>query len=134
VVGDGALGTWAALRDVYPNARRQGCWVHAIANVLDCLPKRLQPRAKQLLHQIMEAPTRADAALALERLPRMCCSRFQPSGSWGSNPIRGFGPLAKRSAPSSTLCSYPPGLGAAEHLRDLADRFRRAIPRSCGRR
>jgi Transposase, Mutator family len=51
VVGDGALGTWAALRDVYPNARRQACWVHAIANVLDCLPKRLQPRAKTMLHE-----------------------------------------------------------------------------------
>jgi putative transposase len=67
VVGDGALGTWAALRDVFPGARRQACWVHAIANVLDCLPKRLHPRAKELLHEIMEAPTRADAALALER-------------------------------------------------------------------
>jgi putative transposase len=67
VVGDGALGTWAALRDVYPNARRQACWVHAIANVLDCLPKRLQPRAKTMLHETMEAPTRAEAAKALER-------------------------------------------------------------------
>jgi putative transposase len=67
VIGDGALGTWAALRDVYPGARRQACWVHAIANVLDCLPKRLQPRAKTMLHEIMEAPTRAEAAQALER-------------------------------------------------------------------
>jgi transposase-like protein len=39
VVGDGALGTWATLRDVFPGARRQACWVHAIANVLDALPK-----------------------------------------------------------------------------------------------
>jgi len=38
VIGDGALGTWAALRDVYPDARRQACWVHAIARVLDALP------------------------------------------------------------------------------------------------
>jgi transposase-like protein len=68
VIGDGALGTWAALRDVFPNARRQACWVHAIARVLDALPKRLQPRAKELLHETMEAPTRADAAAALERL------------------------------------------------------------------
>ena len=68
VVGDGALGTWAALRDVFPGARRQACWVHAIANVLDALPKRLQPRAKTVLHEIMEAPTRRDAARALERL------------------------------------------------------------------
>ena len=67
VIGDGALGTWAALRDVYPNARRQACWVHAIANVLDALPKRLQPRAKSMLHETMEAPTRAEAARALER-------------------------------------------------------------------
>ena len=67
MIGDGALGTWAALRDVYPNARRQACWVHAIANVLDALPKRLQPRAKGLLHEILEAPSRADARHALER-------------------------------------------------------------------
>jgi putative transposase len=68
VIGDGALGTWAALRDVFPHARRQACWVHAIANVLDCLPKRLQPRAKGLLHETMEAPTRAEAGHARQRL------------------------------------------------------------------
>ena len=67
VIGDGALGTWAALRDVYPTARRQACWVHAIARVLDALPKRLQPRAKAMLHEIMEAPSSADAGQALER-------------------------------------------------------------------
>ena len=67
VIGDGALGTWAALRDVFPGARRQACWVHKIANVLDALPKRLQPDAKTLLHEMMEAPTRADAAAARER-------------------------------------------------------------------
>ena len=47
VVGDGALGTWAALRDVFPGARRQACWVHKIARVLDALPKRLQPRREE---------------------------------------------------------------------------------------
>jgi transposase-like protein len=67
VIGDGALGTWAALRDVYPGAKRQACWVHKIARVLDALPKRLQPRAKEMLHQIMEAPIRTDADRALER-------------------------------------------------------------------
>src|SRR3954447_20166822 len=67
VIGDGALGTWAALHDVFPGARRQACWVHAIANVLDALPKRLQPRAKTMLHEIMEASSRADARQALER-------------------------------------------------------------------
>jgi putative transposase len=67
VIGDGALGTWAALRDVVPGARRQACWVHKIANVLDALPKRLQPTAKKVLHEMMEAPSRADARAALER-------------------------------------------------------------------
>lgn len=67
VTGDGALGAWAALRDVFPEAREQRCWVHKTANVLDALPKRLQPRAKTLLHEMAEAPARADARAALER-------------------------------------------------------------------
>ena len=67
VIGDGALGTWAALRDVFPGARRQACWVHKIANVLDALPRRRQPTAKKLLHEMMEAPTRQDAARVLGR-------------------------------------------------------------------
>ena len=49
-IGDGALGFWAALREVWPESREQGCWVHRTANVLDKLPKRLQPRAKSQLH------------------------------------------------------------------------------------
>jgi len=66
VVGDGALGAWAALRDVFPEAGEQRCWVHKTANVLDCLPKRLHSKAKELLHEIVEAPTRKDAGRALE--------------------------------------------------------------------
>ncbi len=61
VTGDGALGAWGALRDVFPGAGEQRCWVHKIANVLDALPRRLQPRAKTLLHEMMEAPTERDA-------------------------------------------------------------------------
>jgi putative transposase len=67
VTGDGALGAWAALRNVFPGAREQRCWVHKTANVLDALPKRLQPRAKTLLHEMAGAPTRADARKALKR-------------------------------------------------------------------
>lgn len=66
VTGDGALGAWAALRDVFPGAGEQRCWVHKIANVLDAMPKRLQPRAKALLHEMMEAPTERDARQARE--------------------------------------------------------------------
>jgi putative transposase len=67
VSGDGALGAWAALRSVFPGATEQRCWVHKTANVLDALPKRLQPRAKTLLHEMAEAPTKADAGKARER-------------------------------------------------------------------
>ena len=66
VVGDGALGTWAALRDVFPEAREQRCWVHKTARVLDALPKRLQAKAKSMIHEIVEAPTHQDARKALE--------------------------------------------------------------------
>lgn len=62
-IGDGALGFWAALRtcEGFENTREQRCWVHKIANVLDKLPKRLQPRAKELLHEMMRAETKATA-------------------------------------------------------------------------
>ena len=59
--GDGALGFWKAIAQVYPQTREQRCWVHKTANVLDKLPKRLQPEAKEKLHQIWMAATKADA-------------------------------------------------------------------------
>ena len=57
-IGDGALGFWAALREVWPESKEQRCWVHRLANVLDKLPKRLQPRAKSQLHEIFKAETK----------------------------------------------------------------------------
>jgi transposase-like protein len=60
-IGDSALGFWAAVGAVWPDTREQRCWVHRLANVLDKLPKRLQPKAKQALHAVMNAPTRAEA-------------------------------------------------------------------------
>jgi transposase-like protein len=65
-VGDSALGFWAAVGAVWPETREQRCWVHRLANVLDKLPKRLQPKAKQALHAIMNAPTRAEAETGIE--------------------------------------------------------------------
>jgi transposase-like protein len=64
-VGDSALGFWAAVGAVWPETREQRCWVHRLANVLDKLPKRLQSKAKQALHAIMNAPTRAEAEAAI---------------------------------------------------------------------
>jgi len=65
-VGDGALGFWAALDEVFPDTRRQRCWVHKTANVLNALPKSLQAKAKADLHEIWMAPTRAQAIAAFD--------------------------------------------------------------------
>jgi putative transposase len=65
-IGDGALGFWKALKQVWPNTREQRCWVHKTANILDNLPKRLQPEAKQKLHDIWMADTRENAEKAFD--------------------------------------------------------------------
>ncbi len=63
-VGDGALGFWKALRQVFPSTKEQRCWVHKTANVLDKLPKAQQPKAKAMLHDIWQAATKAEAEKA----------------------------------------------------------------------
>ncbi len=72
--GDGALGFWKALRQVYPTTRTQRCWVHKTANVLDKMPKRIQPKAKEMLHEIWMAESRADAEKAFDAFIEM----FEP--------------------------------------------------------
>ncbi len=64
--GDGALGFWKALRKVNGETRQQRCWVHKTANVLNKLPKALQPQAKQRLHEIWMAEGRDDAEKAFD--------------------------------------------------------------------
>ena len=64
--GDGALGFWAALRQVYPATQQQRCWVHKTANVLNKMPKSIQPKAKSMLHEIWMAERRQQANEAFE--------------------------------------------------------------------
>ncbi len=66
-VGDGALGFWAAVRDVWPKTREQRDWFHKLGNILDKLPRRLQPRVKAALHEVMYAETREQAREAISR-------------------------------------------------------------------
>lgn len=66
-IGDGSLGFWKTLAQVYPTTRTQRCWVHKTANVLDKLPKSQQAEAKSALHEIYMAATKADALTAFER-------------------------------------------------------------------
>jgi len=66
-VGDGAMGFWAALDEVYPASRQQRCQVHKTGNVLNAMPKSLQPKAKSALHEIWQAATREDAERAFDQ-------------------------------------------------------------------
>jgi putative transposase len=65
-IGDGALGFWAALRKVFGETREQRCWLHKTGNVLNKMPKSVQPRAKADIHEIWMAETRADAVAAFD--------------------------------------------------------------------
>lgn len=63
-VGDGALGFWRAVDEVYPKTQHQRCWVHKTANVLNKLPKSVQPKAKAALHNIWQEETKEAAQRA----------------------------------------------------------------------
>ena len=65
-IADGALGFWKALPQVFPTTTAQRCWVHKTANVLDKMPKSVQPRAKTLIHDIYLAETEREAEKAFK--------------------------------------------------------------------
>ncbi len=70
-IGDGALGFWAALEEVYPETKRQRCWVHKTANILDKLPKSIQPKAKSMIHDMYMAPTKEEALKAYDHFVKV---------------------------------------------------------------
>ena len=128
-VGDGALGFWGALEEVYPETRQQRCWVHKTANVLNYLPKSVQPKAKQALQEIWLAPTRIVAYQAFDlfietyqaKYPKAteCLSKDRdallafydfPAEHWPhirtSNPIESsFATIRHRTAQTQGSCS-----------------------------
>lgn len=65
-IGDGALGFWKAVRQVWPSCKGQRCWVHKTSNILDKMPKGVQPKAKSALHAIYEAEGREAAGRAFD--------------------------------------------------------------------
>ncbi|MFH8739317.1 MULTISPECIES: IS256 family transposase [unclassified Streptomyces] len=75
-VGDGALGFWKALAEVFPATRPQRCWVHKTANVLDSLPKSAQPAAKKAIQDIYNAEDRDHAAQAVKVFARQYGAKF----------------------------------------------------------
>ena len=75
-VGDGALGFWRALEEVFPEVCEQRCWVHKTANILDKLPKRVQPDAKRMIHEMYLSGTLADAEKAYQDFVRQYQAKY----------------------------------------------------------
>jgi len=103
-VGDGALGFWGALGEVFPTTRCQRCWVHKTANVLDKMPRSVQPRAKMAIHEMYLAPRRADALTAYDEFLR----------AYGAKYPRACACLEKDKADLFTFYDFP-----AEHWAHL---------------
>ncbi len=76
VIGDGAMGFWSALDEVYPQSKQQRCWVHKTANVLNCVPKSVQPKVKDALHQIWQADTQSNAHQAFDRFEQLFAAKY----------------------------------------------------------
>ena len=103
-VGDGALGFWTAVRDVWPKTREQRDWFHKLGNILDKLPKRLQPRVKAALHEVMYAETREHAREAVQRF----------AGEYGPKYPKAVTTLEKDADVLLTFFDFP-----AEHWKHL---------------
>lgn len=79
-IGDGALGFWSALEEEFPSTSHQRCWVHKTANILDKMPKSVQGRAKEMIHEIYMSPRKLEGIRAFEmflgtyedRYPKAC--------------------------------------------------------------
>lgn len=76
-VGDGAMGFWKALDEIFPGTRHQRCWVHKTANVLNKFPKSMQPTAKTDLREIWQAETRAAAETAMDTFAEKYGAKYE---------------------------------------------------------
>jgi putative transposase len=75
--GDGALGFWKALEEIFPTTRHQRCWVHKVSNVLNKLPKSVQPAAKADLREVWQAPDRATAEAAVANFAEKYAAKYE---------------------------------------------------------
>jgi putative transposase len=103
-VGDGALGFWKAMDEIFPSTRHQRCWFHKMANVLNCFPKSMQPAVTTDLREISHAETRAAALAAIEVFKEKYAAKY----------ARGVTCLAKDSEALLAFYDFP-----AEHWEHL---------------
>lgn len=75
-VGDGAMGLWAALDEVFPQTRHQRCWFHKVGNILNAMPKSQHGKAKAALAEIWNAATRADAIVAFNQFVDVYVAKY----------------------------------------------------------
>lgn len=75
-IGDGALGFWSAIEEEFPKCRQQRCWVHKTANILDKMPKSVQPNAKRMIHEMYLSPTKAAALKAYEEFLQLYTAKY----------------------------------------------------------
>ncbi|HXK36351.1 MAG TPA: IS256 family transposase [Candidatus Paceibacterota bacterium] len=75
-VGDGALGFWAAVEEAFPGVTEQRCWVHKTSNILDKMPKSVQPDAKKLIHEMYLSPTREAALKAFDEFKKRYKAKY----------------------------------------------------------
>ena len=144
--GDGAMGFWAALNEVYPETRHQRCWVHKTANVLNALPKSLQGKAKADMRDIWMAPTLDVAERAFKRFVTIYGAKYPqavekltkdedallsfydfPAEHWQhirtTNPIEStFATVRHRSARTRNCVSRTTFLGLAFKLMEEAEK------------
>ena len=75
-IGDGALGFWNALEEEFSQCRQQRCWVHKTANILDKMPKSVQPNAKRMIHEMYLSPTKESALKSYEEFLRLYTTKY----------------------------------------------------------
>jgi len=75
-IGDGALGFWAALEEVFPSTRMQRCWVHKTANVLDKMAKGVQKHAKEMIHEMYMASTKESGLRAFNEFIKLYDAKY----------------------------------------------------------
>jgi putative transposase len=126
MVGDGALGLWAALREVFPATREQRCWVHKVANVLNALPKSVQAGARRALQEIAQAEDRAHAERAIEALVSDYGAKWLHLRT--TNPIEStFSPVRARTRVTKGPGNRQAGLAMVFKLLEAAEGRWRAV-------